>query len=130
MAVRLIPLSRVNRLMPLLRSICVSISKSWKLVVDLRAAYTEHKTKENQEALNKEVRKLNGFIAEMESLGGVVAEFRRGIINFPTLFHGRQVFLVVRPLVDTEVTAWHELDETYNDRTKIRDPKLFLQETK
>ena len=54
-------------------------------------------------------------------------EFKRGIINFPTLYHGRKVFLCWHPGED-RVSHWHELDETFSDRAKIKDESDFLLE--
>ena len=61
----------------------------------------------------------------MEELGCFVEEFKRGIVNFPSLYNGRKVFLCWHPGED-HVGHWHELDETFNDRVIIRDAKEFL----
>jgi hypothetical protein len=63
-----------------------------------------------------------------EDIGAFVEEFKRGIVNFPTLYHGRKVFLCWSSSEDDDsVIAWHELDEGFNDRVTIRRPAAFLQ---
>ena len=69
--------------------------------------------------------RINGYIREIEDLGCFVQEFKRGVINFPTLYVGRKVFLCWRP-GDEEVRYWHELDESFTERTPIRDFRDFF----
>jgi hypothetical protein len=82
---------------------------------------------EVKQELNGMIDKINQYIKEVESLGCFVEEFKRGIINFPTLYHGRKVFLCWHPGED-RVCHWHELDETFSDRAKIKDKSDFLLE--
>ena len=79
--------------------------------------------------LNLLIDRINGYIREIEDLGCFVQEFKRGVINFPTLYVGRKVFLCWRP-GDEEVRYWHELDESFTERTPIRDFRdFFFQRT-
>ena len=75
--------------------------------------------------LNYLIDKINNYIREVEELGCFVEEFKRGIVNFPSLYNGRKVFLCWKP-GEEKVGYWHELDETYNDRMQIRDAREFL----
>ncbi|MEE8143442.1 MAG: DUF2203 family protein, partial [Planctomycetota bacterium] len=74
--------------------------------------------------LNRLIDLINGYIHEVESLGCFVEEFRRGVINFPSLFMGRKIFLCWKP-GDAQVCYWHELDESYNERSQVRDLRDF-----
>ena len=77
--------------------------------------------------LNSSIEKINCYIREVEDLNCFVEEFKRGIINFPSLYHGRKVFLCWG-LGENRVDHWHELDESYNDRIRILENDQFLSE--
>ena len=142
---RVISIQEANRMLPLLRQIVGDIMAHWEQIIAKRTEL-ECLEKEGQEGgssaeatpagregqigelkadLNYLIDRINQFIREVEDLGCFVEEFRRGIINFPSLFHGRKVFLCWKP-DENEVTHWHELDETFKDRVRIRDVREFL----
>jgi hypothetical protein len=139
MEARLLSLEETNRMLPLLRQIVRDIMEHWNLIIAKRAeleaiekapmpiASTEGKTQDVKHELNYLIDKINQYIKEVEGLGCFVEEFKRGIVNFPSLYHGRKMFLCWHPSEDN-VSHWHELDETFNDRVKIRDSGEFLLE--
>ena len=145
---RIIAIDEANRMLPLLRQIVNDIVSHWERIIQKRtqleclekglpaagdAADAGELSQEEQDArtqslkveLNYLIDKINGYIREVEQLGCFVEEFKRGIVNFPSLYSGRKVFLCWKPDED-EVAHWHELDETYNERVKIRDAGDFL----
>lgn len=140
---RLISIDEANRMLPLLRHIVGDIVTSWEQIIYKR---TELECLEKgieptspsqapevrtagladlKQELNYLIDRINSYIREVEELGCFVEEFKRGIINFPSLCNGRKVFLCWKP-DEGEVAYWHELDECFNDRTQIRDAKGFL----
>jgi|ERR1041385_1904495 hypothetical protein len=143
---KIISIQEANRMLPLLRQIVVDIMTHWEQIISKRTEL-ECLEKEGGEAppppvrgresdrvrgigdlkaeLNYLIDKINNYIREVEELGCFVEEFRRGIINFPSLFRGRKVFLCWKP-DEGDVTHWHELDETFKDRVRIRDVAEFL----
>ena len=141
METRLLSLDETTRMLPLLRRIVQDIMDHWNLIIAKRGelealekgpADQEHpeseaKLHEVKQDLNGMIDKINCYIKEVEGLGCFVEEFKRGIVNFPSLYHGRKVFLCWNPSED-KVTHWHELDETFNDRVKIKDESDFLCE--
>ena len=140
---RLVSIEEGNRMLPLLRRIVKDITKKWELIIykrteleclekgfdsthgDLSEAEREAKIEGLKQDLNYLIDKINSYIREVEDLGCFVEEFKRGIINFPSLYNGRKVFLCWKP-GDEQVKYWHELDESYNERSSIRNPKDFL----
>jgi hypothetical protein len=131
-----------SKMIPLLEAITKDIRVGWKIIIEKRAeikileelaqAKSEVRSEtEEIERIKQELRKLvdqmNQYIEEVENLGCFVEEFKRGVINFPALYHGRKVFLCWR-YGEKEVKYWHELDEGYGDRKKIRNPKIFYYE--
>ena len=142
---KVISIQDANKMLPLLRQIVVDIMTHWEQIISKRTEL-ECLEKEFQNSseggaprdaersksiadlkadLNYLIDKINNYIREVEDLGCFVEEFRRGIINFPSLFHGRKIFLCWNP-DDPDVAHWHELDETYKDRVRIRDVGEFL----
>ncbi len=139
---KLLTIHEANRMLPLLRSIVVDIRSSWNQIISKRSELEslekskrddqgDHDNQEIEELkteLNLLIERINNYIREVEDLGCFVEEFKRGIINFPSLYHGRKVFLCWG-LDDESVEFWHELDESYNDRVKIEDRSQFLSES-
>lgn len=141
---KVISIQEANRMLPLLRRIVIDIMSNWEQIISKRTEL-ECLEKEFQGSnggrmsdfdrfqsvgdlkadLNYLIDKINNYIREVEDLGCFVEEFRRGIINFPSLFHGRKIFLCWKP-DENEIAHWHELDETFKDRVKIRDVGEFL----
>ena len=141
---KIISIQDANRMLPLLRQIVLDIMSHWEQIIGKRTEL-ECLEKEIQgevpgvrsreknslrmgdlkAELNYLIDKINNYIREVEELGCFVEEFRRGIINFPSLFHGRKVFLCWKP-DESDVAYWHELDETFKDRVRIRDAGEFL----
>lgn len=140
---KLISIEEANRMLPLLRQIVVDIMTNWERIiykrteleciekgVDAAGSGSDPKAREaNLQGLKLELNvlidRINNYIREVEDLGCFVEEFKRGIINFPSLHNGRKVFLCWKP-DEVSVTHWHELDESFNDRARIRDVGEFL----
>ena len=146
---KLVSIEEANRMLPLLRSIVEDIRYCWEQIiakrtrlevlekgpeipeVDKSEAAGEEVDVATQEILdvkaelNRLIERINNYIREVEDLGCFVEEFKRGIINFPSLFNGRKVFLCWKPDEST-VCHWHELDESFNDRSRILNEREFL----
>jgi len=140
---RLISIEEANRMLPLLRQIVRDITSNWEQIIYKRTeleciekgldSMGQKPTPEARETtlqnlkqdLNYLIDKINSYIREVEELGCFVEEFKRGIVNFPSLFNGRKIFLCWKPDED-QVTHWHELDESFNERAQIRDVTEFL----
>ena len=141
METKILSLNETNRMLPLLRRIVGDIMDHWNLIISKRAELEALETlpdegpnspqngtlHEVKQELNAMIDKINQYIKEVEGLGCFVEEFKRGIINFPTLYHGRKVFLCWHP-GEEGVLHWHELDETFSDRARIKDDSDFLLE--
>ena len=135
---RVISLEEANNMLPLLGKIVGDITAAWEQIIQKRTELecleknpertgNEHREEigELKSDLNRLIDRINGYIREVEELGCFVEEFKRGVINFPSLYVGRKVFLCWKQ-GDGEVRFWHELDESYSERTPIRDCRHFL----
>ena len=147
---KLIAIEEANRMLPLLRQIVRDIVSNWEQIIrkrstleslekrsaapsdsatdreeQLSARDREVEVQNLKQELNHLIDRINSYIREIEDLGCFVEEFKRGIINFPSLYNGRKVFLCWIP-DENSVGYWHELDESFADRTKIQNTNEFL----
>ena len=136
---RLVTVDDANKMLPLLERVVSDIVDVWDGIIQKRTELeclekNPIRVDESSIAvdaqdlkleLNLLIDRINGYIREVEDLGCFVQEFKRGVINFPTLYVGRKVFLCWRP-GDEEVRYWHELDESFTERTPIRDFRDFF----
>src|SRR5262245_35472740 len=141
---KIISIQEANRMLPLLRQIVNDIVTNWEQIIAKRtqlecleketlgapagrppSSAGGYAVDELKADLNYLIDKINSYIREVEELGCFVEEFKRGIINFPSRVHGRKIFLCWKP-DEKEVSHWHELDETFKDRVRIRDAEEFL----
>jgi hypothetical protein len=140
---KLITIDDANRMLPLLRQIVQDIVTNWEQIIAKRTQLEALEKGTGSEIAGLDVRerdaqvqilkgelnylidRINNYIREIEDLGCFVEEFKRGIINFPSMYSGRKVFLCWKP-GEAGVCYWHELDESFNDRTRITDEREFL----
>lgn len=61
---------------------------------------------------------LRGLLAELQGLGIVVRDVARGLIDFPALRDGREVYLCWE-LGEDGISHWHELDTGYGGRRPL-----------
>lgn len=137
---KLISIEKANKMLPLVSRIATDISEQWSTIVQKRTFLeqvereelpVESKGKMVQELkdeLNNLIDKINRHIKEIEQLGCYVEEFRQGVINFPSLYDGRKIFLCWAPTSgQEEITYWHEIDEAWNHRKPIHETGAFYR---
>jgi hypothetical protein len=61
----------------------------------------------------------NNAIKNIEALGCLLKDFQIGLIDFPSMRDGREIFLCWKP-DEAEVTHWHDLTEGFAGRKPIR----------
>ena len=62
--------------------------------------------------------KLRGIIEQVQEFGCVVKDLDTGLIDFPTLFRGEEVYLCWR-LGEAAIEFWHGVDEGFGGRKAI-----------
>jgi len=62
--------------------------------------------------------KLRALIEQVQEFGCVVKDLDTGLIDFPTLFRGEEVYLCWR-LGETAIEFWHGVDEGFRGRKAI-----------
>jgi hypothetical protein len=73
---------------------------------------------EAEEALRQERERLAECVAELAELGIELKDPYSGLIDFPSLREGREVYLCWK-LGEPEVEYWHELDAGFAGRQKL-----------
>lgn len=61
---------------------------------------------------------MTAAVARLETLGITLRDIERGLIDFPALAGGRQIWLCWQ-LGETEVTQWHELESGFGSRRPL-----------
>jgi len=130
MNTQLIGLEAANKMLPLLKSIVKDVMRLWNSILEQRKIFEEAEakgedTEDMKSSLNNLIDTINQYIKEVESLGCFIEEFKRGIVNIPSLCHGRKIFLTVKPIEETKVEFWHELDETHADKQPVGDLNIL-----
>ena len=117
-------IDQANKMLPLVKSITNDIQTHWERIILLRTEIECAFEKKDitapaslKEELDYLVDKINNYIGEVEDLGLFVVEFKRGVINFPSLQNGRKVFLSWKMGEDI-VEFWHNLDEGFSARRR------------
>ena len=62
--------------------------------------------------------RLNVLMEELQQVGVELKDFEKGLIDFPAVYDGREIYLCWQ-LGEDRVEAWHELDAGYGGRQDI-----------
>lgn len=69
------------------------------------------------------IQQLRQGIADVEALGCLVKDLEMGLVDFPTLRGGREVYLCWR-LGEEEVAFWHSVEEGFAGRKPLKGDLL------
>lgn len=124
-----------NHTLPLVRAIVTDVVRQYQEVHDRkeRLAHIRHIHGESEresdtlyseevtqieDELEKDSVVLQGYIDELEHLGVELKDPVRGLIDFPSLQDGREVYLCWK-LGEDEIGHWHELDAGFGGRQSL-----------
>jgi hypothetical protein len=124
--------AEANNALPLVRAIVQDIAT---LATELRERHERlsrlrpDKKKRLSEAHDEELRqgkaelergqaKMEEYVRELAQLGVEVKDYFTGLVDFPSLMHGRPVYLCWR-LDEPTVEYWHELEAGFAGRQKV-----------
>jgi hypothetical protein len=124
--------AQANATLPLVRAIVHDIVELAQTLRDRHkhlgegqenAATPAHR--EEQEQFRAEFERgqerMREFEQELEQLGVELKDYFMGLVDFPSLQDGKEVYLCWR-LGEPEVAHWHPLDAGFTGRKKIRPP--------
>ncbi len=123
---RLFTLEQANRALPLVRRIIADIVRQQKKVCGLEercpvpgedaASHADLDAPRRQ--YDAELDKLRELADELNAIGCEVKDVRRGIVDFRTIFRGREVEFCWRHGQE-KIEFWHELNDGFHDRRMI-----------
>ncbi len=73
--------------------------------------------------IQKDIERLEGFIAELHELGIELKDPVVGLIDFPTMIDGREAYLCWK-LGEGDISFWHELNEGLQGRQSLLESSL------
>lgn len=124
-------LEEANAMLPLVRAIAQDLSRLSRDVIERRERLSQLKTKRSrttdvfseelvhiEEELEKDGLQLQEYVNELRDLGVEPKNGLEGLIDFPCLMDGREVYLCWR-LGEPEVLFWHDLDSGFAGRQKV-----------
>ncbi len=88
---------------------------------DVRNAWEKHKSNggSTQGAQYLEAAlQLNGIMKDLETKGCIVKGIKEGLVDFPSLRDGREVYLCWKA-PEKEIRYWHEIDSGFAGRQPI-----------
>ncbi len=117
--------SEANSLLPEVRSVLEEMINV-KMQVAVRRTELERLEKQaNSDEVEAASRKVQELIASiergaglLEEMGCIVRHIDEGIVDFPALRYGRQVYLCWK-IGEPEVVYWHEITGGFAGRTRI-----------
>lgn len=125
-------LEQAKAMLPLLRLIVADIQLAHRELVERRvelhrlmrkrdgktSQLHDDELEETKQDIQIESRQLDTFITELEKLGVTLRSAEEGIVNFPTIIHGRFAYFCWK-LGELEIAHWHGPDETFADRKSL-----------
>ena len=126
---QLFTVDQANRTLPLVRKIVEDVVREhrrWQeAVVELdlvsagaQPALPDPRVVALEKRIQKMAREVDGFQAELESLGIQLKDRRIGLIDFPSELDGRPMLLCWQ-LGEPSVQFWHDLDSGYAGRQPL-----------
>ena len=62
--------------------------------------------------------RLKAALEELQEIGCLVKDLDTGLVDFPTLFRGEEVYLCWR-MDEADIEFWHELNSGYGGRERL-----------
>ncbi len=129
---KLFTIEQANAMLPLVRAIVEDLSVLSRDVVERRERiwmlrderdrdstdpYSEELV-QIEEDLDKDSRRLQEYVDELQQLGVETKNGPEGLVDFPAMIDGRLVYLCWK-LGESEVLHWHELDAGFAGRQPL-----------
>jgi len=115
-------LDDASRALPYVRRVADDIASRYQRAVHVRRSIEQAEVAAPLDELRNEYEKLmdqlNDLIDELALVGVELKDFERGLIDFPALHEGREVYLCWQRGEKT-ICAWHELDSGFSGRQDV-----------
>ncbi len=93
------------------------VSKSGGMVVDRERVFGSRSRREGA------VQQLRDVIEEIQGFGCIIKDLDSGLLDFPSLFRGAEVYLCWR-LGEPAIEFWHGIEEGFSGRKRIDEDFL------
>lgn len=114
--------AEANQALTYVARVTDDISDRYRRAVEIRQRIDQSNGGEGLETVRDAyedlVEQLNHFIDELTLVGVELKDFQRGLIDFPALHEGREVYLCWERGED-RVVAWHEVDAGFAGRKEV-----------
>jgi hypothetical protein len=132
---KLFSIIEANKSLPLVRQIMLDTQRKWIAMQEIQKKLNEvrasndvnlkiHFLETTEAQINKITFELDYHIKEFEELGCFPKDVVNGTVAFPSLLQGRLIYLSWK-LTETEVSFWHEVNESSLQR-KLIDERFLL----
>ena len=129
---KLFTMEQANAMLPLVRAIVQDLSDLSRDVVERRERIWMIRDERNREStdpyseeliqieedLDKDSRRLQEYVDELQQLGVEAKNGPEGLVDFPAMIDGRVVYLCWK-LGEPEVLFWHELNAGFEGRQAL-----------
>ncbi len=137
---RYFTVGEANQRLPLVRSIVSDIVALFKDVHDRRErlgqirqsadsisrgagnVYSEE-LKQFEEELDQDIVRLEGYVGELQELGVELKDYVSGLVDFPAIINGQEVYLCWK-LGEDGIGYWHHLDTGFSGRQPLLEDSL------
>jgi hypothetical protein len=72
----------------------------------------------NRDSQNRSGERLKTAVEEIQKIGAVIKDLDQGLVDFPTMLHGSEVYICWR-MGEDDVQYWHGVDEGFAGRKII-----------
>jgi hypothetical protein len=119
---KLFTLDEANNALPYVAKVIEDIRSSYRRAVDLQQRLEFPSIDDDPDEVQIEydhiVQELNRFVDELGRVGVELKDYDMGLIDFPALHEGREIYLCWKS-GETTICAWHEVDAGFAGRKDI-----------
>ncbi|NBC11447.1 MAG: DUF2203 family protein [Planctomycetes bacterium] len=114
--------AQANRAVPYVRRIVEDIGEVYRDAVGLqkRLEYPlpDQDPAELEARYERRMSRLRQLVAELEDVGVELKDYDKGLVDFPAVHQGREVYLCWK-LGEPAIAAWHEVEDGYAGRRDL-----------
>lgn len=119
-------LAEANRAVPYVARVVDDLVVCHGRVTELRRRIENPEADENREHLEADyetsMERLGTLMAELEHVGVELKDFEKGLLDFPAVHDGREIYLCWHR-GEKSVGNWHETDAGFNGRKSVETLK-------
>lgn len=115
-------LAEANRALPYVIGIVNDITECYQYAVQIRQQIEQPDPDQARNDLKDQYEltmdRLNALIDELQQVGVELKDFERGLLDFPAIYDGREIYLCWHR-GEVKIQAWHEIDAGYTGRQNV-----------